>query len=201
MKESAYLPRNASHAARMNHRRQRGVILFVTLIALLVLMISGIALIRSFDSSLLLSGNIALKRDLVNQGERGMAAAIAALNNGNLSADTARQQSSAGDNYSAVALGSDSHGIPTILIDDAQWNMTGSDILDNGTKIRYVIDRMCSAAGVESTTNCTYVSLTDKGGPTTQKQAQAGINPVYRISVRVTDARNTQTFLQSTGYH
>ena len=48
--------------------RERGVIMVITLIALVVLMIGGIALIRSFDTSMLLAGNLAFRRDLVNQG-------------------------------------------------------------------------------------------------------------------------------------
>ena len=54
------------HAAGAS--RQRGVIMIITLIALIVLLISGAALIRSFDTSMLLAGNLAFKRDLVNQG-------------------------------------------------------------------------------------------------------------------------------------
>lgn len=201
MNEPAYLPCNLRPLAPVSRRRERGVILFITLVALLILMISGIALIRSFDSSLLLAGNIAFKRDLVNEGERGMAAAIAALNTGALSANATRRQNSASNNYSAATLASDSHGIPTMLIDDSQWTMGGGDITDGDIKIRYVIDRMCSIVGTESTTNCTYVALADNSGDTGQQQGFAHMNPLYRISVRVTDGRNTQTFLQSTGYH
>ena len=91
---------------------QRGAILLMTLIALVILMISAVAVVRSFDSSVLLSGNLSFKRDLVNQGERGMAAAFALLASGALATETARTANSLGNNYSAAMLASNSRGIP-----------------------------------------------------------------------------------------
>jgi type IV pilus assembly protein PilX len=185
--------------------RERGVILVVTMLALLVLMITGIALIRSFDSSLVLSGNLAFKRDLVNEGEQGMAAAITLFNSGLLSTDAERQATTTSLNYSAVTLASDAHGIPKVLTGEATWSMaTTNDITDSasGATIRYVIDRMCSATGVESTTNCVYfVPKVSGGGSGQQNASPANIQILYRISVLVTLPNNTQTYLQSTGYH
>ncbi|HEX7641407.1 MAG TPA: hypothetical protein VF472_04255 [Burkholderiaceae bacterium] len=185
-------------------RRQRGVVLFITLIALLILMISGIALVRSFDASLTHSGNIALKRDLINQAERGINAAVAKLNSGALSADAARQTTSAANNYSATTLPSDSHGIPTMLTGASSWSMSqDNDIVDatSHATIRYVIDRMCNASGVETTTNCVYSTPKVSGGDNReQRAAPANLQIVYRISVRVTSENQTQTFVQTTGY-
>jgi len=187
-------------------RKQAGVILIISLIALVILMIGGIALVRSFDTSMLLAGNTAFKRDLMNQGERGMAQAITALSAGGaLASEGTRQADAPGSNYSATSLASDAHGIPQVLLsDDATFAAayTAGDISDAASKvtIRYVIDRQCSAAGAFSADTCTNTTATasDKGGSSFLKKAGGGLRPVYRISVRVTGPRNTQAYLQST---
>ena len=200
---------HGSHAIR---RRQEGVIIFFTLIALVLLLIASVALIRSFDTSLTLAGNMAFKRDLLNQSERGVASAIKAVSAGGaLALDTTRQSDSFSNNYSATVLSSDAHGIPDVLLDDTLWAatpMTGADIVDSSSNItiRYVIDRLCSpiapaltAAGPSSTANCAISALgADKSGTYWIKRAGGASLPVYRISIRVTGPRNTRTYVQST---
>ncbi len=194
----------ANRTPRGLPRRQSGVILFITMIALLILMISGIALVRSFDNSMIQSGNIAFKRDLVNQSERGISAAVIALNSGALSTDAARQATLTSANYSATTLASDSHGIPTILSQPSTWTMsTGNDITDSTSQatIRYVIDRMCTTTGAETQANCVYLVPKVSGGDSREQRATpSALQIVYRISVMVTLPNNTQTFVQTTGY-
>jgi len=186
----------------MARSRQQGIILIVTLIALVILMISGIALVRSFNSSLILAGNIAFKRDLVNQGERGVAAAMGSFEGtGALVADSTRQLNSFGNNYSATVLPSDPHGIPLMLLNDTLWTMTGADITDttSGVTIRYVIDRLCNATGATTTAQCVIGSAKiPPGGTGGLKKPLGNSAPVYRVTVRVTGPRNTQTYMQST---
>jgi type IV pilus assembly protein PilX len=186
-------------------RRQGGVVLIIALIALVILMIGGVALVRSFDTSMLMSGNMAFKRDLMNQGERGMAQAIAALSAGALASEATREANAPGSNYSATSLASDAHGIPQVLLgNDATFSAayTAGDLSDAASKvtIRYVIDRQCSATGAFSADTCTTTTATaeDKGGSSFLKKAGGGLRPVYRISVRVTGPRNTQAYLQGT---
>ncbi len=184
--------------------RQRGVILLVTLMALVILLISSIAMLRSFDTSLLLSGSMAFKRDLMNQGERGIAQAITYFNSGALSTDSARQANVNSVNYSATILTSNARGIPEALLGSTKFSaagMTGTDITDSstGVTIRTVIDRQCSATGEFSTSSCVYVpGYSDSGGTNWLKKAGAEYVPVYRISVRVDGPRNTQVYLQTT---
>ncbi len=184
--------------------RQRGVIMLVTLMAMVILLISSIAMLRSFDTSLLLSGSMAFKRDLMNQGERGIAQAVAYFNSGALSTDSARQADVKSVNYSASILSSNARGIPEALLGSTKFSaagMTGTDITDSstGVTIRTVIDRQCSATGAFSTSSCVYVpGYSDSGGTNWLKKAGAEYVPVYRISVRVDGPRNTQVYLQTT---
>lgn len=186
------------------HIKQRGVILLLTLLAMVVLLISSVALLRSFDTSLLLSGSLAFKRDLVNQGERGIAQAIVYFNSGALSTDSARLASIPGINYSASILTSNSMGIPEALLGTTNFaaaGMSGTDITDSstGVTIRTIIDRQCSAVGAFSTATCSYVpGYSDSGGTNWLKKSGAEYVPTYRVSVRVDGPRNTQVFLQTT---
>jgi len=199
--------RLTSPSARQRYKpaSQRGVIVLFTMIAVVLLLIGSVALVRSFDTAQTLAGNMAFKRDLMNQAERGIARALASVSPaGALEFDSVRQADSTADNYSATTLPSNSHGIPSILIDEAAWQasgMTGTDIVDGsaGIQIRYVIDRMCSAGGMSTAANCAISSLNiDKNGTNWVRRAGGGMLPVYRISVRVTGPRNTQTYVQST---
>jgi Tfp pilus assembly protein PilX len=196
--------KHGRHHTASSARTQGGVVLIISLIALLILMIGGVALVRSFDTSMLQSGNMAFKRDLMNQAERGMAQAITALSAGALASDVSRQANVPGSNYSATSLASDAHGIPQVLLNDATFEAayTAGDIADAASKItiRYVIDRQCSAAGEFNADTCTTTTATpaDKGGSSFLKKAGGGLRPVYRISVRVTGPRNTQAYLQTT---
>jgi len=188
--------------------QQRGAIMLITLIALALIMLSTMGLIRSFDTSLSMAGNLAFKRDLVNQGERGMARAITLFNSGTLSATAAREANSLSNNYSATMLATNPNGIPLKLINDTTFAaapaMTGTDILDSttGITVRYVIDRLCATTVVTfDHTRCVSLKNTaSPGGSATLAASKVGQEymPVYRISVRVTGPRNTQSYLQTT---
>jgi type IV pilus assembly protein PilX len=188
---------------------QRGVTLIIALIALITLTIGAVAMMRSTNTTLRMSGNLAFKRDLANQSERAVAAAMSALRTGGLSSVASRESSSLANNYSASLLASppQNKGIPTVLLDDSAFTaagFTGADITDTAAQlsIRYVIDRQCSATGAFDSAGCSGVSTVagDKGGSSGGGDARAGGGsaPVYRISVRVTGPRGVQTFLQTT---
>jgi Tfp pilus assembly protein PilX len=189
------------------HQGQRGVTLIIALIALVTLTIGAVAMMRSTNTTLRMSGNLAFKRDLANQSERAVAAAMAALRTGSLSSVSSRESNSPANNYSASALVSPGQGIPTVLLDDSAFTaagFTGTDISDTAAqlRIRYVIDRQCSATGAFDSASCASLSTIagDKGGSSGGSDARAGGGsaPVYRISVRVSGPRGVQTFLQTT---
>lgn len=168
--------------------RERGVVLIVTLITLAILMISTGALVRSFETTLTMAGNLAFKRDLINHAERGVVVAMQAVEGGTLG--TANVSAS---NYSASALASNANGIPNVLINDSSFSFSGADISDagNGVTVRYVIDRQCNAAGaVDIQRACSFVNIGTDEKPSYQA--------VYRITVRATGPRNTRAFVQAT---
>lgn len=185
-------------------RQSRGVVMIITLIALVLVLIGATALVRSMRASSLVAGNIAIKRDLLNQAERGMAAAMTALQSGALATESTRNSNLVSANYSATQLSSNAEGIPVVLVKDSAFTaagFTGADISDStaGVEIRYVIDRQCTASGDYDPGACEFqMNPGDKGGSHHLKKPGGGQIAIYRISVRVKDTRrNTQSFSQA----
>ncbi len=196
-------------------RRQRGVVLLFCLILLVILLLGGVAVVRSMHTSLSGAGNLAFRRDLASQGEQAASNVLVAFKSGALKTAALSAASIPSANYSAVELVADTQGIPLVLLASgsspsgadftgAAFSPTAADLsgASSDITIRYVIDRLCRAAGTATTANCVYApsSSTVTGGssqlPASQRPA-SGISPVYRLSVRVSGARSTQVFLQT----
>ena len=185
-------------------RRERGVVLLICLIVLVILLAGGVAVMRSMNTTLSSAGNLAFKRDLVNQGEHAAVKALALFNTGGtLSAVGADYNDAQASNYSAVRLDSNDRGIPLALLKDDLYNAKASDTIERPAdfvKIRYLIDRLCNTSGASSKSTCVYApATTDVRGGSVQ---ESGRPPppkalVYRLSVRVDGPRDTQVFLQS----
>ena len=184
--------------------RQRGVVLIFSLIVLLILMIGAVALMRSMSSSLFSAGNMAIRRDLVNQGEWALSTVSKEFQSGGnlVGLTTANVQAR---NYSATILTPNPQGVPLALLNDATFLTVGTHANDiagatSDVKIQYVIDRLCSATGAPSSANCAQ----SVAGPTGGTGGNGASSPplptatIYRLSVRVSGARGTQVFLQST---
>jgi Tfp pilus assembly protein PilX len=187
--------------------RQRGVVLIFTLIILLILTIGGVALMRSMNTSLFSAGNLAFRRDLANQGEMAVSNVMTAFKAGGaLSSSAVTDQNVPASNYSATMLATNAQGVPNILLSqDSTFNATGftSSANDIGgatsdIKIRYVIDRMCTAAGATVATSCVQSSAAPTGITAGGQSVIPPSATVYRLSVRVTGARSSQVFLQTT---
>ncbi len=186
-------------------QHQHGVILVVTLIALVLMMIAGISLIRSFDTSLLLAGNMSFRRGLDHQAERGLAVARSAMGQTSapLGPAAARIADNYTNNYSSVILVTDNSGIPQVLLSDSSWTTAGmsttADIIDGDITIRYVIDRLCNATGLPDKALCVSMpTFASSGDGFHADQAGGGNKPIYRISIRVRGPRNTESYVQET---
>jgi type IV pilus assembly protein PilX len=185
---------------------QQGVVLPITLIALLILLIASVALIRSTETNLMISGNMAFRRDLVNQAERALPKVETIFESGALSNFQTREADVKTSNYFSTRQASNASGIPNQLLNsttfDAQF--AGNNIVDNTTQItiRYLIDRMCLEPGPVTTSNCTRTTQnTDTGGDATNlglEKANGSDTPIYRLSIRATGPRNTEAFFQYT---
>ena len=203
---------------RSGRTRQRGVVLLFCLVILVVLLAGGVAVMRSMDTSLAGAGNLAFKRDLLNQGELAVSKVMTAFTAGGAldnASKTAASLPSA--NYSAIELTTNARGIPEVLMKkgsgpsgpDVYGNTfapTGADI-EGGTpdvKVRYVIDRLCNTSGSFATlgkTRCVYTpsntQVTGGSSQRAQDDLPAPVPAIYRLSIRVDGPRDTQVFMQT----
>jgi Tfp pilus assembly protein PilX len=186
--------------------RQRGVVLIFSLIVLLILTIGAVALMRSMNNSLFSAGNLAFRRDLTNQGEQAITTVLTEFQAGGAMAVAGANAANVQNlNYSATILPTNAQGVPTALLNATTFSTVGTSAKDitgatPDVTIRYVIDRLCSATGVSSSANCAQSTAGPTGGTGGTGQAPPPLPTatVYRLSVRVSGARGTQVFLQST---
>ena len=178
--------------------RQRGAVLLIALVILVVMTLSALALIRSVNMTNLIAGNLAFRESALLSSERSTETALTWL----ASADAATLYDVSTDNgYQAIrtdpATGQswDAFWIATL----AAQSVTGTvDIA--GNTVSYAIQRLCDAAGSPQTVNCAKSPSTNVGG---SQSGGSNILPVpssqvyYRITTRVAGPRNTTTYTQT----
>lgn len=210
----------ASGASTRGAARQRGAVLFFTLIALVVMTLAAIALVRSVDTASLISGNLAFKQSATSSGDNGIEAAMAVL-------DQPANPVNSNLNVSAPASGYYNSLNRAIDLTTLAWDNTNSVLVDGdplvagaqandpaGNSVRYIIQRVClhpSAAAANlasgatipvSTTNCSLTDATDTSSKQVKEDAPpsgAG-SPIYRITARVAGPRNTVSYTQGFVY-
>jgi type IV pilus assembly protein PilX len=173
-------------------RGQRGMTLLLVLILLTVMMLGGLALARMAESSALVSGNVATKDASVHASEVGWNAAFEQVK------ALADEEKNAGNWYWASMQPTDpATGIPKDI------NFDTTPVIDGGVgrfTVTYAVERMCSVAKVTASTRECLVKF-DPDTPvdmqTDPPDYQTKNSRQFRITVRVTDPRGTQTWTQS----
>ena len=195
---------NPHHHPPARSAAQRGVVLIFCLIVLVILLAGGVAVVRSMNSTMFSAGNLAFKRDLLNQGQQAIVRTVSLFATGGALAGK-DGTSDASLNYSAVKLAANAQGIPSALLgDDAAFAAIGRKANDfkgatEDVEIRYVIERLCSAEGVASSTNCVQAQSAPAGGPErVPPPPPPPTATVYRLTARITGPRDTQVFTQTT---
>lgn len=198
--------------------RSRGAVLAVVLIVLVIMMLGGVSMLRAVDTSAVLSGNLAFKRDSVNRAGVGLNAAFSAMRlpdftNPDVADCTPGEVACSGVvtrwlamNYSPRLLESDGEGIPLILKDKATFDAKFSSIRPNkadgtlaeGNEVRFLIERMCTDFGPADEKKCSVSDKFERGGSYRQDKPGSISLPLYRITIRSDGVRNTQTYVQAT---
>lgn len=192
--------------------RSRGSVLAVVLVVLVVMMLGGVSLLRSVDTSALLSGNLAFKRDSVNRTSIGLNKAFETMQKAEFISNEA---SDAGCNpgpcnaastwiqlnYSPRLLETDSNGVPLILKNKAEFDAkfaTIKPISEDGQEVRFLIERMCTNYGPSDESKCSVSDRYELGGSYRQDKPGSISLPLYRVTIRSDGVRNTQTYVQAT---
>lgn len=175
----------------MAMRTQRGTTMLMVMILMTVMLFGGLAMARMTEASFLITGNVATKDASVHAAEVGWNTAFNAVQA--LTNETA----DIGGWYFATTQAVDAAGIPTI-------NWAGTPTVAGGVgryTVNYAVDRMCTVGAVTVAVRQCLVKL-DSTTDSEDKSADAqdyipNNSRQFRVTVRVTDQRGTQTWTQA----
>jgi Tfp pilus assembly protein PilX len=192
-------------------RRQRGIVLFIALIVMVVMTLAAVALLRSMDTTNQAIGNLAFRQASILPANMAVEAAAASLfndaNNGGSMVKDIRADDSAHNYFSTYARKDNKLGVPAQLQTRAAATKLAVQLKDEaGNDITYVIERMCDAASAakpgDGSANliwCDMMPPKQSPGTTVNDGAliQFPPQPFYRVTVRVDGPKNTTSFLQA----
>ncbi len=195
--------------------KQRGMVLFLALLAIVIMSLAAVALIRSVDTGTLIAGNLAFKRAANSSGDGGTERAITWLT----ATQTANNAKNAVNdtthtfNITNTAVGYYSNLDPALdLYASSTWTAAPTVPSDGtGNTVQYIMQRMCRTANVAvKDADCLFSGpLEDTNGqaiPIPQQICEgpgcpaAGQTPQIRITVRTTGPKNTISYLQAFVY-
>lgn len=204
----------ARDAARRSS--QRGVVLFISLIALVALSLAGIAFMRAVGTGGLIAGNLAFARAAVGYSDAGMeqarndVLALAALTSCGGPCIDIDQPTPAGLSQRVFYR---SNWQAAWNYRTANWDNSDSGVVaapPAGYQIRYVVHRLCLNNGPVAGNQCVTDPQTpviggglnlgslDYGSNLNQGTASvANPPPYYRITIRVQGPRNTVVYTQA----
>ena len=211
---------------RIPHRdarfAQRGVVLFISLIVLVVMSIAGLTMMRSVTGGMLVAGNLAFKRAATTAADRGIELGRSALvaTPGGPADDSANgyyaawghDPLNAAANFVASSHNWDSFSGP---VNGGTFNVLCGTATNaaappargcvdaEGNRVRFVTHRMCAAVGAVGTVPC----LTATGGTGLAASSQSltynqglltsGAGIYYRVTARVDGPKGTVSYVQT----
>lgn len=168
-------------------RCQRGVTMLLVLLLLSVMLIGGMALARITEIGSLAAGNASYREASLQASEVGLNTAYAAVR------AVVDEETNAAGWYWATIQPSDLVGIPTV-----NW-AAAPEITVGIYSVRYVAERMCNTTPVTSALRQCLVRQAPQID--SSKFGQEPLDPPnsrqFRITVRVTGPKDTQTWVQS----
>lgn len=200
--------------------RERGTTLFVALIMLLTMSIAAVSLVRSVDSTVVITGNLAFQQAALQAADFGIEQAAKDLQNnpketywstGSASAEKDKA------NYRPVMFARNQTGQPKVSgytvniagVPSVDWSgipkiipSPNDPVIPDGFEVQYLIDRMCIGTPpiTDLASNCMSSGVSQPGGSKAGGLGKASFTWVhsvqYRLTVRVTGPNNAQSFVQ-----
>lgn len=166
---------------------ERGVTMIVVLILMAVMLLGGIALARMTEISTLASGNAAFREASLQASEIGTNTAYAAVKT------LADENVNAGSWYFATTQAQDANGIPTV-----SWT-SAPEVVIGPYSVRYVVDRVCTGAlpVTDPLRQCLVKQAPQIESATDRERPDPPTARQFRVTVRVTGPKDTQTWVQS----
>lgn len=188
--------------------RQGGIVLFIALVVLVAMTLSGLALMRSVTSDTMIVGNLASKQTVTSAGDWGvesgrtwvLAQPVANLTNDNASAAYFSSWNANFDPVNAPANWWKDNGQPVSL--------TGTPLDVAGMEVRWVIHRLCSTPNLDVNDPAQQCVTLQSAGWGSSKSAGAygavpltnSQQPYYRVTARIVDPRMTVSYVQTVLY-
>ena len=183
--------------------RQRGVSLFIALIVLMGMTLTGLALMRSVDTTTIISGNLAFKQSTIQAADQGIDVAYQWLA---ANAGTAILQNT----DPAFGFFSSHPAMEPDWMDPAVWIQAINLATDAaGNSVSYLIHRLCTQAdtayngtngGVANECATTFVSGGTSGGGSMSVDApvfNSSPHLFYRVTSRTAGPRGTFSAAQA----
>lgn len=187
-------------------RGQRGVVLFVAMIVLVVMALAGLAMIRQSGTGLSIAGNLAFKQGATSTGDYGTESAVKwwlpLRGTPSLAIDVAAE-----GYYSDWGAGTSRVSGDPSLYDWA--NLNPKVVLDDGTRagndISYIIERLCASTGLDEhdpTQLCVKTPPTGGGDNSVTCENYSShceedrFFVQYRISTRIQGPKKTLSYIQ-----
>lgn len=198
-------------------KAQSGVVLFVSMVALVVMSLAAVALIRSVDTNSQIAGNLTFKQTAAISSSYGIESMADALGTLPLGSDTVTD---AANGYyarcSTFDQGAASPCNAANITVDANWvpgatsrlATIGAGVITGGVDaygntVQYIVERMCTAVGTVTNAACLLATKDLKNGSFAVKgypgygPMQLLDIPVYRVTVRVVGPKNTVSYIQA----
>lgn len=185
-------------------REQQGVVLFVALIAMVILMLAGLALMRSIDTSSGVVGNLAFRSSSMAPVNYAIEKAVDTIYKSKTLGSPAVSDP-AKHYYSFLQANESKNGVPEVLAGGygamtSSYNGAGfpnppfEDAV-SGAEVRWVIERVCNMAAVSQADiigHCDILppKVPNAGTDNKYKPIPLPPIPIYRVTVRA-DIPNT----------
>ncbi|APV52365.1 hypothetical protein BWI17_08430 [Betaproteobacteria bacterium GR16-43] len=185
-------------------QRQKGIVLLVALIMLVAMSLAGVALMRSVETGVMVSGNFAFKESAVQSTDLGVQTAAAWLSTTYLADSGSLFESNTAAGYFAALPSKDPDYFSESAWTDA-YAVNGGAADAAGNKVRYIVHRMCTVASLswsDPDNECALQTTAASEGEGSSKRPGApppSGNPIlyYRVTTRVDGPRGTVTVTQT----
>jgi type IV pilus assembly protein PilX len=192
-------------------KQQKGLVLFIALIALVAMSLAAAALVRSVDSGVLVAGNLAFRQSTMFSAESGIAGAYK-----HIKANAASLETNSSGYFASFDPTFD--GPPNKAFDSSTWGANSfvvtNDVYDlSQNETRFIIQRMCNSANVpdnQKAERClvgTGESAANSKGSRSEGGGSGGGGydaatggsdaVVYRVTARVAGPKNTFSYVQA----
>jgi Tfp pilus assembly protein PilX len=187
--------------------RERGIVVFVALIALVLLSLAAVALMRSVHTNTLVVGNLAFRQAATSLASAAVEKAVYDLFPPTRTIADLHSHDPARNYYAFRQPDESDDGIPKALQggNPPPAYPAGAQVLTDaatGNTVRYVIERMCTASALGKAAAPNECEMLPPKQSPARETGEPGLRvdfkiPFYRMTVRVDGPGNTVAFSQA----